>query len=132
MTHAIRQLEQYDTEPRFGATVVSTERLTPEDSFEEVREVVLDVKRSDFPYDVGQSIGVIVPGPRDFGQSHHFRLYSVADLPQRSPAGQPRITICVRRCFYVDDYSGEEYPGVASNYLCDLVPGDEVTISGPF
>ena len=30
MTGAVKHLAEYDTEPRFEATVVSTERLTPE------------------------------------------------------------------------------------------------------
>lgn len=132
MTQAVRHLAEYDTEPRFDATVVSTARLTPEDSLEEVRELVLDVKRDDFPYSVGQSIGVLVPGTEAFGHEHHFRLYSVADLPEWSESNTPLIKICVRRCFYIDDYSGEEYPGIASNYLCDLHPGDHLTIAGPF
>ena len=32
----------------------------------------------------------------------------------------------------MDKYSGEEYPGVASNYLRDLAPGDRITMSGPY
>ncbi|MFQ5549579.1 MAG: ferredoxin-NADP reductase, partial [Woeseia sp.] len=38
----------------------------------------------------------------------------------------------VRRCKYVDDYSGEEYIGINSNYLCDRKPGDRLRITGPF
>ena len=38
----------------------------------------------------------------------------------------------MRRCFYIDEVSGEEYPGIASNYLCDATPGDRITITGPF
>ncbi|NIV46677.1 MAG: ferredoxin-NADP reductase, partial [Gammaproteobacteria bacterium] len=59
-------------------------------------------------------------------------LYSVADLPEQGPAGEPRIKICVRRCSYIDEYSGEGYQGIASNYLCDLRAGDRLTITGPF
>ncbi len=49
--------------------------------------------------------------PPEFGKPHHFRLYSVADLPERGPSGLPRLKIAVRRCSYIDDYSGERYPG---------------------
>jgi ferredoxin--NADP+ reductase len=66
------------------------------------------------------------------GQQHQFRLYSVADLPDRGDSGNPRIKICVRRCSYIDEYSGEKYKGIASNYLCDLRPGDTVSLAGPF
>jgi ferredoxin--NADP+ reductase len=112
--------------------VVSTTRITPKESDEEVRELVLDLDRPELSYQVGQSIGVIAPAPGDFGEKEHFRLYSVADLPERSKGGKPRIKIAVRRCTYIDEYSGERYPGVASNYLCDRKAGDELTIAGPF
>jgi len=131
MTQAVRHLEEYDTETRYQATVVSNERITPEQSEDEVRELVLDVG-ADFSFQVGQSIGVLAPGSGDFGHEHHFRLYSVADLPGKSASGKPRIQIAVRRCFYIDPYSGERYKGIASNYLCDLQPGQSVTMTGPY
>lgn len=124
------RLEDYPMEPRFTATVVSTEEITEEGSEAEVRELVLEVDKAKFDFEVGQSIGVLVEGSGDFGRSVHHRLYTVADTPE--PKGNPKITIAVRRCNYVDDYSGEEYIGVNSNYLCDRKRGDKVTITGPF
>ncbi len=132
MTEAIKHLSDYDTEPRHEATVVSSERITPAASEEEVREIVIDVDRPDFHYMLGHSIGVLAPGSADFGHEQHFRLYTVADLPERSPAGLPRLKICVRRCHYVDEYSGEQFPGIASNFLCDLRPGDRFQVTGPY
>jgi ferredoxin--NADP+ reductase len=132
MSGAVTHLEDYDTEQRFQATVVSSERITPEASGVEVRELTLDVQKPDFEFQLGQSIGVLAPGTKEFGQEYHFRLYSIADLPERGGKGLPRIKIAVRRTSYVDKYSGEQYPGVASNYLCDLVAGDTVTMAGPY
>jgi ferredoxin--NADP+ reductase len=132
MSEAIHKLEEYDTTTRCKARVIASERITPAKSEEEVRELVLEVDRGDFPYLLGQSIGVLAPGAAEFGKKEHFRLYSIADLPEVGPSGLPRLKIAVRRCSYIDDYSGERYPGVASNYLCDLAPGDELTITGPF
>ena len=132
MSSAVTHLEDYDTEQRFQATVVSSERITPEASGVEVRELTLDVQKPDFEFQLGQSIGVLAPGTKEFGQEYHFRLYSIADLPERGGKGLPRIKIAVRRTSYVDKYSGEQYPGVASNYLCDLVAGDTVTMAGPY
>jgi ferredoxin--NADP+ reductase len=126
------RLEDYDTRTRFSATVVSSTRITPESSDEEVRELVLDVERPDFSFRLGQSVGVLAPGSPDFGKQDHFRLYSVADLPEQGENGKPRIKIAVRRCSYVDEYSGERYPGIASNYLCDLEPGESLTMTGPY
>lgn len=132
MSEAVMRLQDYDTETRHGAKVVSTERITPEASGAEVREIVLDVDVEEFAFEVGQSIGVLAPGSEEFGAEHHFRLYSIADLPERGEGGKPRIKICVRRCSYIDEYSGERYPGIASNYLCDLRTGDTLTLSGPY
>lgn len=132
MVNTVRYLDDFDTDPRFRATVISSSRITPESSDEEVRELLLDVDRPDFPFKVGQSIGALVPGSAEFGNEYHFRVYSVADLPERGSEEHPRIKICVRRCSYTDPYSGEQYPGIASNYLCDLAPGATLTITGPF
>ena len=38
----------------------------------------------------------------------------------------------MRRCFYIDDISGEKYPGIASNFLCDAEAGGRITITGPY
>lgn len=125
------RLDDFDTGASYQAHVLSSQRITP-DSTEEVREIVFEVDRPDFAYQPGQSIGVIVSGDHDMGHKHHFRLYSVADTAQSVDDHKPRVTLCVKRCDYVDDYSGERYKGIASNYLCDLAIGDSVTINGPF
>ena len=125
------RLEDYDTGSTYTAHVLSSQRITAEAASEEVREIVLEVQREGFEYRPGQSIGVIVPGDAALGHHHHFRLYSVADTPSHG-AGLPQVTICVRRCNYIDDYSGEEFRGIASNHLCDLRAGDAATINGPF
>ncbi|MCB1703076.1 MAG: ferredoxin-NADP reductase [Pseudomonadales bacterium] len=125
------RLEDFDTGSSYSARVLSTQRITPPGSREEVREIVLEVDREHFDYQPGQSIGVIVSGDHPQGHKHHFRLYSVADT---APAGggKPRVTLCVKRCNYIDEYSGELYEGISSNYLCDLKEGDTITINGPF
>ncbi len=132
MSESFHRLSDYDTGKRWKATVVSSKRITPAESPEEVRELVLDVDRPDFPFAIGQSIGIVAPGSKEHGQEHHFRLYSVADLPERGDEDKPRIKIAVRRCSYIDEYSGEEYPGLASNFLCDRRPGDTFELNGPF
>ena len=132
MTSVAKRIRDYDVATRYHATLVTTRRITDDDAEDEVRELTLDVDRLDFPYQIGQSIAVFAPAPDVFGNEHHIRLYSVADLPTCGDDGQPRIKICVRRCGYVDEYSGEYYRGVASNYLCDLKPGDRLTLAGPF
>lgn len=125
-------LEDYPTEPRFSATVLSTERITDKGADAEVRELVLEVHEHNFNFKIGQSVGVLVSGPEEFGRSVHHRLYTVADTPMPMAPGHPEITLVVRRCNYIDEYSGEEYAGVNSNYICNRKPGDQLTITGPF
>lgn len=125
------RLEDYDTDERFSATVKKTTLLTPEGYDDEVRNLVLEVDRKDLAFRPGQSVGVIVPGPHQFGQSEHFRLYTVANS-SGADGGKGRIEICVKRCFYIDEVSGESHRGVASNYLCDRKPGDVLLVTGPY
>ncbi len=126
------RLENYPTEPRYSATVISTERITDDDAEAEVRELVLEIQGRRFDFEIGQSIGVIIEGPDEFGAAVRQRLYTIADAPPAETRGKPKVTIVVRRCNYTDDYSGEEYVGVSSNYLCDRDVGDDVTVTGPF
>ena len=73
------RLQDYDISEKYTARVLKTTRITPVTT-DEVRDIVLEVERPDFRYEVGQSIGVLVPGPHAFGNPYHFRLYTVADL----------------------------------------------------
>jgi ferredoxin--NADP+ reductase len=123
-------LSDYNTENRYQAAVKNTVRLTPEDA-EEIREIKLEVNNPEFECQVDQSFGVLVDTDGEFGSSQHLRLYSVADLPAKKN-GKSHITFLVKRCTYVDEFSGELYHGVGSNYLCDRKKGDVITITGPF
>ena len=125
------QLSEYNTERTYKAEVIRSERITDE-STTEVRHIVLRIHDPSFVYVEGQSIAVLVPGPHDFGNENHVRLYSIASSRLGESAGNPEISICVRRCTYIDEVSGERYPGVASNFLCDRKPGDTIEIAGPY
>jgi ferredoxin--NADP+ reductase len=125
------KLTEYDISNPYQATVVKSERITDETT-DEVRHIVLNVADSTFHYIEGQSVGVLVPGPHEFGNPHHMRLYSIASSRQGEDQNMADISICVRRCFYIDDVSGERYPGVASNFLCDRQPGDKIQLTGPY
>jgi ferredoxin--NADP+ reductase len=69
------QLKDYDTTHQMGATVVSTTRITPDESDTELRHIDLAVDDPKFAYQVGQSIGVLVPGPHEPGRKEYLRLY---------------------------------------------------------
>lgn len=125
------QLQDYDTTFKMNATVVSSTRVTPEDSKTELRHIDLAVDSKLFDYEVGQSVGVLVPGPHEYGLKEYLRLYSIAGGDETED-GKPIISLLVKRASYIDDFSGERYQGKASNYLCDLKEGDQVTLTGPY
>lgn len=118
--------------PACEAVVRGSERITPT-STDEVRRITFYVDEPSFRFSEGQSIGVVVPGPHPFGNKYHLRRYSIA---RRQPLPEDdeglAFELLVRRCFYVDEVSGERFPGIASNFLCDAQPGDHVTITGPY
>ena len=126
-------LRDLDVTKHFSPALVSSERITDPDSEAEVRHLVFEMPPTrKFEFLEGQSVGVLVPGPHEFGNREHMRLYSIAS-PRCGERGRAaRFSLCVRRCYYIDPVSGERYPGKASNYLCDLMPGDSVHMAGPY
>lgn len=122
-------LSDYLSGTHYKAKVKSSKRLTPPDS-EEIKEIIIEVQDNHFHCKIDQSFGVIVEHVSPFGNQVHHRFYSVADLPDSSDK-LPLITMLVKRCSYVDEFSGEKYDGIASNYLCDRKPGDEIMLTGP-
>jgi ferredoxin--NADP+ reductase len=123
--------QEHISENTCEATLKSNTRITP-DATDEVRQLVLEIDDPAFRYGAGQSIGVMVPGPHEFGAPYHHRRYSIANPTQRGNAEAVELVLLVRRCFYLDEISGERYPGIASNYLCDAKPGDHILITGPY
>lgn len=117
--------------PTTEAFIKETRRITPENT-DEVRHLVVQVLDPAFQFVEGQSIGVIVPGPHPFGNPYHLRRYSIANARSIPLGTGVDLDLLVRRCFYVDEVSGERYPGIASNYLCDARQGDRLLISGPY
>lgn len=111
------------------ARVVSNVRLTPE-GCDDVRHIVLDLDGLDYRYLEGQSLGVLPPGTDENGRPHKLRLYSIASTRLGDDRQGRSASLCVKRLVYTDE-SGRERRGVASNYLCDLKPGDEVAVTGP-
>jgi ferredoxin--NADP+ reductase len=111
-----------------SATLVRSERITPENSPEEVRHLVFHRNDPAFDCKMGQCVRIMAPG--EYGNKYHPRLYLVADnVDQRD--GGVEFALCVKRHNYIDDFNGERYPGIASNYLCDLKVGDSVEFAGP-
>lgn len=122
-------------EPEYNNTcqaiVTDSRRLSPEDT-DEVRAIDLYIDEPAFRFQEGQSIGVLVDSPQVLGSKPHHRHYSIANARLDGNQTGVAIQLIVRRCFYVDEFSGEQYPGIASNFLCDAKPGNKITITGPY
>ena len=95
---------------------------------EEIREITLKVENPEFKCGINQCVGVLIELP---GNAFHHRYYSVAKISSKK-SERERFSILVKRCNYIDGFSGEEVQGIASNYLCDRKSGDEITITGPY
>lgn len=113
------------------AIVHTSQRITP-DSSDEVRRIVLRIDTPAFYFLEGQNIGVLTPGPHPYGNKTHHRYYTIANAEKSANGEGVELELLVRRCFYIDEVSGEQYPGEASNYLCDLQPGSTISITGPY
>lgn len=111
-----------------AATLVRSARITPPDSSEEVRHLVFRREDLSINCQAGQCIRVMAPGQH--GNLVHPRLYLIAD-PDMDRGDGTEFALCVKRHDYIDDFNGERYPGIASNYLCDLKVGDRVEFTGP-
>jgi ferredoxin--NADP+ reductase len=115
------------------AVVVSNERCTQRKSAHFVRHLAFDVSGTPLAGNIvpGQAFGVLPPGLDRHGKPHKLRLYSVAS-PTRGEDGQGRvIATTVKRTIDEHYETGGLFLGVASNYLCDLKPGDRVRLTGP-
>jgi ferredoxin--NADP+ reductase len=109
--------------------VLSNELLT-EPKADEVRHIVIDLKGSNLRYAEGQSIGILPPGSQESGKPHKLRLYSIASASSGERNQPGTVGLCVKR-LVEDKDDGSKYLGVASNFLCDTKPGDELLVTGP-
>ena len=112
------------------ATVTGNFRLAADDASCDIRHLVLDFGGAAFPVLEGQTIGIVPPGIDAAGRPHHVRLYSVASPRDGERPRYNNLSLTVKRV--TEDHDGAPVVGVASNYLCDLAKGDEVTVVGPY
>jgi benzoyl-CoA 2,3-dioxygenase component A len=105
-------------------------RLTAENAGSDIRHIVLDFGSLAMPVLEGQTIGIVPPGSDEGGRPHFVRLYSVASPREGERPGYNNLSLTVKRV--TEDHAGRPVSGVCSNYLCDLHPGDEVRVVGPY
>jgi len=115
------------------ARVVSNERCTGRKAAGFVRHISFDVSGTPLAGIVrpGQAFGILPPGVDENGKAHKLRLYSASN-PTGGEDGEGNvIATTVKRTIDEHWETGKLFLGVASNYLCDLAPGDEVKLTGP-
>ena len=95
------------------------------------RHMTFDLSGGDLHYVEGQSIGIIPPGEDEKGKPHKLRLYSIASTRHGDNLEDKTVSLCVRKLEYKDPETGEDVQGVCSSFLCNLKPGDDVSITGP-
>jgi hypothetical protein len=116
------------------ATVLGRAKLITDDAPGDIEHVIMRLPVG-FNYVEGQSLSVIPPGidPKT-GRNHKPRLYSIASTRYGDLLDGSTISLCVRRAEYIDPNTGEKDPakqGVCSKFLCEVSPGDEVSVAGP-
>src|SRR5262249_16765378 len=104
------------------ATVQGNFRITDHAAESDVRHIVLSFGDTVFPVLEGQSIGIVLPGFRSDGRPHDVRLYSIASSRDGEKPNGNNVALTVKRT----------PGGFASNFLCDLAPGDKIPVTGPF
>jgi ferredoxin--NADP+ reductase len=97
----------------------------------QTQHIKMDISGGDLHYLEGQSIGIIPPGTDDKGKPHKLRLYSIASTRYGDDGDAKTVSLSVRRLVYQHPETNETIEGVCSSHLCDLKPGDDVTITGP-
>jgi ferredoxin--NADP+ reductase len=120
------------TEPCEGVCVAN-ERCTQPKSAHFVRHIAFDVSGTKLAgnFVPGQAFGVYPPGLDSTGRPHKLRLYSIASPTCGEDGRGTVVATTVKRT--VDEHQDTHrlFLGVASNYLCDLKPGDKVQLTGP-
>mmetsp|Transcript_31835 Transcript_31835/g.68750 ORF Transcript_31835/g.68750 Transcript_31835/m.68750 type:complete len:402 (+) Transcript_31835:69-1274(+) len=141
--HFLEHLDSFDGELPLNfakppapatATVLGRAKLIADDAPGDIEHVIMKLPEG-FHYVEGQSLSVIPPGiDAKNGRKHKPRLYSIASTRYGDLLDGNTISLCVRRAEYYDPVTGLVDPakkGVCSNFLCDVQPGDEVSVAGP-
>lgn len=124
------RINMYSRQSPARAVVAGNFRITDPDAESDTHHIVLDFGSAAFPVLEGQSIGIAPPGTDENGRPHKIRLYSVCSPRDGERPNHNNVALTVKRVTHDD--TGEERPGLASNYVCDLEKGDEVLVTGPF
>lgn len=122
-------------------TVIANDLCMRGKSASFVKHTVIDVSGTPLAgaFQAGQSFGVIPPGVDAQGKPHKVRLYSIACASWGEDGQAMHLSTTPKRV--IDEFMLQKladdpgdhslFLGVCSNYLCNLVEGDKVALSGP-
>ncbi|MCB1141674.1 MAG: ferredoxin-NADP reductase [Leptospiraceae bacterium] len=103
-----------------------------------INRIKLQLDHEKYPYIIGQSAGVIPPGedPAKVAKgsentAYTVRLYSISSPTYGLDKKEDTIEFIIKRDNSYDSEGNVTHRGVASNYICDLKPGDLVNLTGP-
>ena len=129
------------------ATVISNTELTPppgtgkrpkKEGQAVIHRIVLAINHMDYPYVAGQSAGIIPPGEDPVKKekgladtAYNPRLYSISSPTYGMDGKAETIEFLIKRDNTYDPDGNILFRGVGSNYMCDLKPGEKVTVTGP-
>ena len=116
------------------ATILGRTRIIDNTAPGDIQHILLQLPEK-MHYVEGQSLSVIPPGvdPKT-NRPHKPRLYSIASTRYGDLLDGRTVSLCVRRAEYYDPVTNLPDPskkGVCSNFLCDAMPGQTVSVAGP-
>lgn len=119
-------MKTFSAEGPAAARVRSNRRITPADAAD-VRHIVLDLREPEYRYVEGQAIGVVLPTEVGGEHAPKVRYYAIASPSGGDDGLGDSVSVCVKRA---TEPAGA--PTSVSHYVCDLEPGRDVSLVGPF
>lgn len=126
----VPSLNLYQPDKPVAARLRLNRRVSDPASASDIHHIVLEFDSQPMPVLEGQTIGILPPGNDKAGRPHMMRLYSVASARDGETPGKGDVALTVKRV--VKDSDGQQVPGIASNYLCDLPVGAVLQVTGPY
>lgn len=116
------------------ATVLGRARIIDGSAPGDIQHIILRLPEN-MHYVEGQSISILPPGiDPNTNRPNKPRLYSIASTRYGDLLDGNTVSLCVRRAEYYDPVTNLPDPakkGVCSNFLCDAVAGQTVSVAGP-
>jgi ferredoxin--NADP+ reductase len=139
------QINLFKKSAPLEAKVVLNQKLTPvsgkrpiSEGKSDIHHIRLEIDHAAYPYLVGQSAGICLPGidPRKVEKglpdtSYAVRLYSIASPSFGFGKDSKTMDFIIKRDNVYDKSGALQFSGACSNYMCDLKVGDTVQVTGP-